>query len=255
MTDEKTGKLDVDGTAIAFRAQQGRTPGLVWLGGFRSDMTGTKAESMVDTAARLGHASLRFDYSGHGESGGAFHDGTISKWVREAVAVILDQTAGPQILVGSSMGAWIALRLVEQLNGQGDDRIAGLLLIAPAPDFTFELMEPSFTAEQKAALERDGRIEEPSEYSDQPTIITRALIEDGRANRVMKPGMKLGVPVRILQGSADPDVPPSHAGKLVSHLAQDDVSLTMVQGGDHRLSREADIALLTRMIEDMMRQI
>ena len=151
------------------------------------------------------------------------------------------------------MGAWIALRLVEELNGAGDDRVKGLLLIAPAPDFTMDLMEPSFTAEQRVALERNGQIEEVSEYSDEPTIITRALIEDGRANRVMKPGMKLGLPVRILQGSADPDVPPSHAEKLVFHLAQDDVTLTMVQGGDHRLSRDADIALLERTIADMLR--
>ncbi len=251
MSDEKSGRLDVGGNAIAYRKQEGATPCLVWLGGFRSDMTGTKAQTMVDTAARLGHASLRFDYSGHGESGGAFTHGTISRWVKEAAAVVRAQTAGPQILVGSSMGAWIALRLVGELAG--DDRIAALLLIAPAPDFTMDLMEPAFSAEQRAALERDGQIEEPSEYSDEPTIITRALIEDGRANRVMKPGMRLGVPVRILQGSADPDVPPSHAKKLVSHLAQDDVSLTMVQGGDHRLSREADIALLTRTIEDMLR--
>ena len=128
-------------------------------------------------------------------------------------------------------------------NWKTTDRIAGLLLIAPAPDFTMDLMEPAFTRRTARQLERDGQIEEPSQYSDEPTIITRALIEDGHANRVMKPGMKLGVPVRILQGSTDPDVPPSHAEKLVSHLAQDDVTLTMVQGGDHRLSRDADIAL------------
>ncbi len=253
MNDETAGTLDVDGTAIAYRVQQGRPPGLVWLGGFRSDMTGTKAQAMVETAARLGHASLRFDYSGHGKSGGAFTDGTISKWVKEAAAVVLDQTTGSQILIGSSMGAWIALRLVEELAGT--DRIVALLLIAPAPDFTSELMEPAFTTEQRSALKRDGRIEEPSEYSDEPSIITHALIEDGRANRVLKPGMKLGVPVRILQGSADPDVPPSHAEKLVSHLAQDDVTLTMVQGGDHRLSRDADIGLLERTIADMLRHI
>ncbi|MGI9365075.1 MAG: alpha/beta hydrolase [Rhizobiaceae bacterium] len=230
-------------------------PGLIWLGGYRSDMEGTKALAMVDEAAQLGCSSLRFDYSGHGASGGVFVDGTISRWVAESLDVISQHTTGPQVVVGSSMGGWIALRLVQELKKIDQlDRLAGLLLIAPAPDFATRLMEPAFTDEQRKALAENGFIEEPSEYSDEPNVITRALIEDGRANEVLSSDLAVGVPVRILQGMEDPDVPFTHALELVESLIQDDVQITLIKDGDHRLSRDQDIALLRRTIGLMVSQ-
>lgn len=231
-------------------------PGLIWLGGFRSDMEGTKALTMVDEAERLGCSSLRFDYSGHGASGGVFVEGTISRWVDESLAVICQHTSSPQILVGSSMGGWIALRLVQELKKIDQlHRLAGLLLIAPAPDFATRLMEPAFSDEQRKSLYKNGFIEEPSEYSDEPNVITRALIEDGRANEVLSGDLAVGVPVRILQGMEDPDVPFTHALELVQCLVQDDVQITLIKDGDHRLSRDQDIALLRRTIGLMVTQV
>ncbi|MEM1040803.1 MAG: alpha/beta hydrolase [Pseudomonadota bacterium] len=225
-------------------------PGFVWLGGFRSDMTGTKAQAMVEHCQELGLAATRFDYSGHGQSGGSFVDGTISRWVSESLHVLETATTGPQVLVGSSMGGWIALRMALELQKvAGSDRLAGLLLIAPAPDFTQMLMEPNFTAEQKQILEAEGFIEEPSEYSHEPTIITRSLIEDGRNNLVLDRDLNFGAPIHILQGMADPDVPHTHALKLVDALVHDDVTLTLIKQGDHRLSRDEDIATLTRTMD------
>jgi len=230
-----------------------RKPGFIWLGGFRSDMDGTKALAMVDQAAKLGCSSLRFDYSGHGSSGGQFVEGTISRWVDESLAVLLEHTQGPQILVGSSMGGWIALRLAQELKQRGEqDRLAGMLLIAPAPDFATRLMEPAFTDAQRQELNDQGYIEEPSAYSDEPNVITRDLIEDGRDNQVLKGDLAVGVPVRILQGMEDPDVPYTHALHLVECLAHDDVQMTLIKDGDHRLSREEDIDLLRRTITQMV---
>ncbi len=229
-------------------------PGFVWLGGFRSDMLGSKAETMTSEAASLGASSLRFDYSGHGESGGAFRHGTISRWVSESLSVVRDHTHGPQILLGSSMGAWIALRLVQELKAIGEqDRIAGLLLVAPAPDFTTELMEPSFSEDEKRQLEQQGCIEQPSEYSDEPNLITQNLIEDGRGNLVLSEPLAIGAPVRILQGMQDPDVPHTHALKLVDNLAQDDVVLTLIKDGDHRLSEPDNLTLLSRSMRMLAR--
>ena len=248
--NEKAFTVEVEGNAIrGLKCEGAKRPGLVWLGGFRSDMTGTKAQAMMATAAELDVPGLRFDYSGHGASGGAFEDGTISLWVRETLAVVRAMTEGPVILVGSSMGAWIALRVVAELREAGKtDRMAGLVLVAPAPDFTSRLMEPAFSAQQHEEMVSHGRILEPTPYSDEPNVITQQLIDDGRANTVLAPGLRVGCPVRIIQGTDDPDVPPSHAELLVDHLAQDDVTLTFVQGGDHRLSRDEDIALLRRIL-------
>ncbi|WP_315918440.1 alpha/beta hydrolase [Mesorhizobium sp. SP-1A] len=237
--------LDVEGTRIAFRRQAGAKPGVVWLGGYKSDMLGTKAETLAAWAAREDRAFLRHDYSGHGESGGDFADGTISKWLAQSLAVFRHATQGRQILVGSSMGAWIALRMVQELRKAGEDRIAGLVLLAPAPDFTAELVEPALTEAQKRDLAAKGYFEEPSDYSDQPYIYTRALIEDGRANLVMSGPIDTHCPVHILQGLADPDVPPAHALKLTSLLPADDVTLSLIPGGDHRLSRPQDLEMLT----------
>ena len=219
-----------------------RGPTLVWLGGYRSDMTGTKAIELDALAARLGLAAIRFDYSGHGASGGDFVDGTISRWLEEALAVL--DHVGPQkvVLVGSSMGGWVALRLAQALSARGSGpEITGMLLIAPAPDFTHELIEPNLTDLERHSLAERGFFEEPSAYSAEPNIYTRALIEDGRANRVMTGIIDTGCPVHILQGMKDPDVPYSHALKLMEFLPADDVVLTLVHDGDHRLSRPQDI--------------
>ncbi len=249
------GFLDVGCTAIAYRRIEGRTPGLVWLGGYRSDMLGTKAETLSAWAAANGRAFLRFDYSGHGESGGVFAEGTISKWLGESLATFRALTSGPQVLVGSSMGAWIALRLVQELRKAGEgSRIAGLVLLAPAPDFTAELIEPALTKKQKRALAEQGYFEEKSDYSPEPNIYTRALIEDGRLNRVMTGPIDTHCPVHILQGMADPDVPHEHALKLVSLLPADDMTLSLIPGGDHRLSRPEDLALLVRAVEGVIAQ-
>ena len=247
--------LDVDGTPIAVRRVAGGEPGIVWLGGYRSDMLGTKAETLAGWAATQNRALLRHDYSGHGESGGDFAYGTISKWLGESLAVFSRFTAGRQILVGSSMGAWIALRMAQELreDGQGD-RVAGMVLLAPAPDFTSELIEPSLTKAQKRDLAKNGFFEEKSDYSPEPNIYTRALIEDGRQNRVMTGPIDTHCPVHILQGMADPDVPHEHALKLVSLLPADDMTLSLIPDGDHRLSRPQDLALLIRAVESVIGQ-
>lgn len=244
-----------DGTPLAFLEQAATASGaptLVWLGGYRSDMRGTKAERLADLAAREGFGFLRFDYSGHGESGGRFEDGTITGWTNEARELIEARAAGPLILVGSSMGAWVALRLAKAWHGQ-EGRLAGLLLLAPAPDFTTRLVEPSLTGAECQALERDGFIARPSEYSEQPTIYTKALLEDGAKAGVLGDGpLVTGCPVRIIQGMADPDVPHTHALELVSHLPGDGVTLTLVADGDHRLSREEDLLRMEAAVRELV---
>ena len=218
-------------------------------------MLGTKAETLAGWAERTRRAFLRHDYSGHGESGGAFAEGTISKWLNESLAIFRRFTNGPQVLVGSSMGAWIALRLIQELRKAGESgRISGLVLLAPAPDFTAELIEPALTKKQKRELEEKGYFEEKSEYSPQPNIYTRALIEDGRQNRVMTGPIDTHCPVHILQGMADPDVPHEHALKLVSLLPADDMTLSLIPDGDHRLSRPQDLELLVRAVEGVIAQ-
>ena len=247
--------LDVLGTPIAVRQIAGSEPGIVWLGGYRSDMLGTKAETLSAWAAGRNRAMLRHDYSGHGKSGGDFADGTISRWLGESLAVFSRFTSGRQILVGSSMGAWIALRMAQELRKAGqDDRVAGMVLLAPAPDFTSELIEPSLTKAQKRDLAKKGFFEEKSAYSPEPDVYTRALIEDGRQNRVMTGPIDTHCPVHILQGMADPDVPHEHALKLVSLLPADDMTLSLIPDGDHRLSRPQDLALLIRAVESMIGQ-
>lgn len=247
--------ITVDGLRIAVRHRPGATPGAVWLGGFRSDMTGTKAEALDGWAAANGRAFLRHDYSGHGESGGLFRDGTISAWLGQSLAVFRRFSAGPQILVGSSMGAWIALRMVQELHKAGEGgRVAGLLLLAPAPDFTTDLMEPLLTDAQRRDLAGKGFFEEHSEYSPDPNIYTRALFEDGRRNRVLDGIVDTHCPVHILQGMADPDVPHAHALKLVEHLPADDVTLSLIRDGDHRLSRPQDIAMIVAALDGLCRR-
>ncbi|ANT49313.1 alpha/beta hydrolase [Mesorhizobium amorphae] len=246
--------LEVEGTDIAVRRAPGAAPGVVWLGGYKSDMLGTKAETLAEWTAKEGRAFLRHDYSGHGESGGAFADGTISKWLGQSLAVFRHFTKGKQVLVGSSMGAWIALRMIQELHKAGDDSIAGLVLLAPAPDFTAELVEPVLTEAQKRDLTEKGFFEEPSDYSAEPYIYTRALIEDGRKNLVMAGPIDTHCPVHILQGLADADVPSSHALKLAALLPADDVTLSLIPDGDHRLSRPQDLDMLLRAVGDMVRR-
>ncbi|TPM40156.1 alpha/beta hydrolase [Mesorhizobium sp. B2-3-4] len=243
--------LDVDGSAIAVRHTSGTTPGIVWLGGYKSDMLGTKAQTLSDWAAREGRAFLRHDYSGHGESAGAFADGTISKWLAQSLAVIRRFATGDQILVGSSMGAWIALRMVQELRKAGDVNVVGLVLLAPAPDFTSELVEPVLTDAQRHDLAENGFFAEPSDYSAEPYIYTRALIEDGRENRVMTGPIDTHCPVHILQGLADADVPSSHALRLAALLPTDDVTLSLIPDGDHRLSRPQDLDMLLRAVGNL----
>ncbi|MBZ9795336.1 alpha/beta hydrolase [Mesorhizobium sp. ES1-4] len=243
--------LDIDGSDIAVRHTDGSTPGIVWLGGYKSDMLGTKAERLSDWTAREGRAFLRHDYSGHGESGGVFADGTISAWLAQSLAVFRHFANGDQILVGSSMGAWIALRMVQELRKAGDASVIGLVLLAPAPDFTSDLIEPALTEAQKRDLAEKGFFAEPSDYSAEPYIYTRALIEDGRENRVMTGPIDTHCPVHILQGLGDADVPSSHALKLAALLPADDVTLSLIPDGDHRLSRPQDLDMLVRAVGDM----
>ncbi len=245
-----------DERQIAVRHREGASPGLVWLGGYRSDMIGTKAESLDQWAGAIGLACCRHDYSGHGESGGEFIDGTISRWLEESLAVFEAHTKGPQILIGSSMGAWIALRMVQELAAANrGDRVTGMVLIAPAPDFTHELMAPNLTDAARRQLDERGFMEEPSDYSHEPNVFTKALFDDGEANRVMDGSIRTGCPVHIVQGMRDEDVPHAHALKLLSLLPDEQVAMTLVKDGDHRLSRDEDIALLLRVLAAMVEDV
>jgi pimeloyl-ACP methyl ester carboxylesterase len=228
-------------------------PALVWLGGYRSDMSGTKAMEIEALAGELGLSAIRFDYSGHGASGGAFRDGTISRWLEEAIAVLDNIKPKRVVLIGSSMGGWIALRLVQELKTRKRaPKIDGIVLIAPAPDFTAELIEPHLTEPQRQSLSERGYFEEASEYSPEPNIYTRDLIEDGRRNLVMTGIIETGCPVHILQGTKDPDVPYQHALKLVEFLPADDVVVTLIRDGDHRLSRPQDIEKLRAAVRNLI---
>lgn len=234
---------------VAAVCRLGASPGLFWLGGYNSVMTGSKAESIDRLGAELGLAVTRFDYSGCGESGGDFADGTISRWLDEAEAVMADQTSGAQIVLGSSMGAWLALLLNRRLRGQGDERIKALVLVAPAVDMTHELMAPSFSELEQMTMVRDGRVERASAYSDEPMIITQKMIADGERHLLFGAPIETGCPVTILHGAQDPDVPVRQAIKLQSHLLQDEVVLTLIPDGDHRLSREEDLARIANAVK------
>lgn len=239
---------------IAVRSRAGAGPGLVWLGGFKSDMRGTKAEALDSWAEQHGRACLRFDYSGHGESGGDFADGTIGRWLEESLAVFDRFCGGPQVLIGSSMGGWIALLLAQELRrrqaANPPATLAGMVLIAPAVDFTEALMWRNFSKAVKREIEETGQWLRPSEYGEGPYPITRTLIEEGRNHLLLGGLIETGCPVRILQGVQDPDVPWSHAVELVSRLARDDVVLTLVKDGDHRLSRPEDIERLLAAVAE-----
>ena len=236
---------------LAVRSRPGAAPGLFWLGGFKSDMKGTKALALDAWAAEHGRACVRFDYSGHGESGGDFVEGTIGRWLEEALAVFEQFCAGPQVVIGSSMGGWMALLLAREVKRrQTKASLAGLVLIAPAPDFTEELMCKGFSREARREIEDKGVWHRPSEYGE-PYPITKNLIDEGRNHLILGAAIDVGCPVRILQGAQDPDVPWQHAMRLTHRLPADDVVLTMIQDGDHRLSRPQDIARIIAAVAEM----
>jgi pimeloyl-ACP methyl ester carboxylesterase len=241
-----------DRRQIAVRSRTGRAPGPFWLGGFNSDMRGTKALALDGFAAEHGRACVRFDYSGHGESAGKFAEGTIGRWLEEAVGVFTQFCRGPQVVIGSSMGGWMALLLAREFAKRGaaaEASLAGLVLIAPAPDFTELLMWNGFTPEVREEIMTKGVWHRPSQYGD-PYPITRALIEEGRNHLLLGGTIEVGCPVRILQGAQDPDVPWQHAFALAQRLPSEDVVLTMIQDGDHRLSRPQDISRIMAAVAE-----
>jgi pimeloyl-ACP methyl ester carboxylesterase len=235
-----------EGRRIAYYQTAGQGPGVVFLGGFKSDMTGTKAIYLRDWAETQGRAFLRFDYSGHGQSSGDFLDGAIGDWFEDARAAIKTLSSGPQILVGSSMGGWIALLLAREMP----ERVAGLVGIAAAPDFTEDEMWAGFTEAQKSELAA-GQVALPSDYADEPYIITRRLIEEGRSRLVLRSPLTLPFPTRLLQGSADTDVPPAVALRLLDHATGPDIRLTLVKGADHRFSTPDCLSLITQAIAEV----
>lgn len=236
------------GRRIACHYTPGQGPTVVFLGGFKSDMTGTKAIYLQDWAEAAGRSFLRFDYSGHGASSGDFLDGAIGDWFEDALAVIDAVTSGPLVLVGSSMGGWISLLVARTIPA----RIAGLVGIAAAPDFTEDSMWADFTDAQRAEIMAKGQIALPSEYAEVPYIITRRLIEEGRNRLVLREPLALNFPTRLLQGTADIDVPPAVALRLLDHATGPDIRLTLVKDADHRFSTPASLALITDAIADVL---
>lgn len=260
MTEPQASYLTVgtgaDARQIAYLHRPGAGPTVVWLGGFRSDMRATKATELDRWAAEAGRAFLRFDYGGHGESGGRFEDCTISSWLEDVLAVLADHGGERPILVGSSMGGWMTMLAMRALRAkdaaEGTRRApSGIVLIAPAVDFTERLMWASMPEDVKATIERDGVWLRPSEYSPDPYPITKRLIEDGRSHLMLDGTIETGCPVHILQGMQDPDVPWDHAMTLIEHLPGDSVTLTLIKDGDHRLSRPQDLMLLVRVVAAM----
>jgi len=234
--------IERNGNVLACNPVPGHGPTIVFLPGYASDMSGSKAVAIDAWARETGHACLRFDYAGCGESGGAFADQTLASWCDDALAVI-DATTGPVVLVGSSMGGWIMLLAALARR----ERVIAMVGIAAAPDFTHW----GFTPEQKAVIQAEGRLEEPSIYSPEPTVTTRAFWESGEANRLLDAPIDIPVPTRLIHGQCDPDVPWEHSLKLAGLLRSDDVQTILVKDGDHRLSRPQDIALFLKAIEDI----
>ena len=251
MTVEQTGRLDRgDGVELAWASLPGDGPTVVFLGGFRSDMEGTKALALRDFCARQGQAFLRLDYSGHGVSGGRFEDGCIGEWADDAARVIDARAPGPMILIGSSMGGWISMLLARRWAA----RVRGLIGIAAAPDFTSRLMEPALTEAQRAELASNGLFLEPNPYGA-PVPITAKLLEDGRKQSVMESPLPFAGPVRLLQGMQDAEVPWHTATDIAQHLDGHDVRVLLIKDGDHRLSRPGDLALLEATLAGVLRLI
>ncbi len=241
-----------DGHKLAYMASEGQTPGIVWLGGFKSDMEGTKALALEAWAREQKRAFMRFDYFGHGQSSGNFSEGSISRWREDVLAILDDVVKGPVVLVGSSMGSWLSL-LAAQAR---PERIRGLVLIAPAPDFTEELMWTQFSEEEQKTLLHQGVLKRPTPYDDTPYEITKLLIEDGRHHLLLdKPVLPLTLPVHILHGQHDADVPWAYAVRLLDRLQSDDVAFTLVKNGDHRLSAPGDIERLRQTVDAMCKKV
>jgi pimeloyl-ACP methyl ester carboxylesterase len=238
-----------DGNRVAYARTEGRAPTVVFLGGFRSDMTGTKAMALEAWAQKRGQSYLRFDYLGHGQSSGRFEDGTIGRWLDDSLAAIDGLTNGKLVLVGSSMGGWLSLLAARARP----DRVAGLVLIAAAPDFTERMLLKELSPEDRVILERDGRLERPSQYSPEPSVFTWKLIEEGRQHLLLDKPLILPCPVRLLHGQSDPDVPWEYSLEIAQHLEAPEVVTTFVKGGDHRLSTPADIARLIATVEELAR--
>ena len=240
---------------IAYLAGAGNTPGVLWLSGFCSEMTSTKASALAAWASQQGLAALRFDYSGHGRSDGRLQDGTISRWLEEAEAVFTQLSRGPQVLVGSSMGGYIALLLLRSLlarSASEAQRVRALVLIAPAWDMT-ELMWKNLPASARQAIEETGVYLRPSRYGDGPYPITRGLIEDGRRHLIGNTPFDPGRPLHIVHGLQDPDVPWEHTLDLVAHLSGDWARVSAVPDGEHRLSRPQDLSLLLEIVASFTR--
>lgn len=237
-----------EGRRIAYNLSEGAGPGVVFLGGFRSDMEGTKALALEAWARAQGRQFLRLDYSGHGKSSGKFTEGAIGDWFEDARDAILHLTEGPQILVGSSMGGWIALLIARALP----ERVCGMVTIAAAPDFTEDSMWASMDKDTRRRLEQEGQIELPSEYSDGPYVITRRLINEGRNRLVLRSPLPLPFPVRMLQGTADEDVAQEVALRLLDHAEGGDMRLTLVKGADHRFSTPECLALIEAAVEEVL---
>ncbi len=245
MTDPIAETITVGARDIAILRREGDGPCVVWLGGFRSEMTATKATALDEWCARQGRACLRFDYSGHGASGGSFEDGVIGEWLEDALAAIARFGGPVPVLVGSSMGGWIALLAARAMPQPP----AGLVLIAPAVDFTEELMWAGFPDDVRAEIMATGRWMRPTAYAPEPYPVTRRLIEEGRNHLLLGGSIRTGAPVHILQGMQDVDAPWSHTLRLVERLAEDDVVVTLIKDGDHRLSREEDILRLLEAVD------
>lgn len=245
---DASGRLDRgDGVELAWATTAGRTPAVVFLPGFNSDMSGLKATELADFCAARGQAMLRFDYSGHGASGGAFADGTIGQWLADALCVIDRVSTGRLLLVGSSMGGWIGLLATLARP----DRVAGFVGIAAAPDFTETLMWQSMTPGEQEKLTRDGYLEVPSQYGP-PLHISRGLIEQGRTHLLLGGPIPLTAPVRLLQGMRDPDVPWETALRLAERITGEDVQVILLKDAEHRLSRPEDLALLRRTVAGLL---
>ena len=231
----------------------GSEPGLIWLGGFKSSMDGTKACALAAWAGEQGISCTRFDYSGHGASGGEFEHGTISAWLTESLGVFRNHTSGPQIVIGSSMGGWLSLLLYRELAKSGEaDRVSAMVLIAPATDMTEDLMWARFDHDIRGEIEELGVYQRPSAYGDGDYAITRSLIEDGRKHLLFAEPFPVRCPVRILHGEADPDVPWEHGHRLFRHLEGEDISFTLIKDGDHRLSTPQEIGRLLGTVSALM---
>ncbi len=235
------------GRRLAYHQLDGESPGVVFLGGFKSDMQGSKAIYLQEIAQKQGRAFLRFDYSGHGQSSGEFTEGCIGDWAQDTIEIVSALTDGPQVVVGSSMGGWIALLLARHMPM----RVRGLVGVAAAPDFTEDSMWAGFSEAQRAMLLQDGQIGLPSEYADSPYIITRRLIEDGRTRLVLRTPLKLPFPMRLLHGTADESVALSVPLRLLAHAEGEDMRLTLVKGADHRFSTPESLAMIENAVAEL----